>query len=407
MHNCMNVGADVHEESIVIQWAVNRNKPNKRYFGNTIEGRAKLIDFLKAQARELDVKEIHLAYEACCLGYGLCDELMEAGIKCHVLAPTCMERSPKHVRTKTDEKDAERILEVLRGHVLGGNKLPEIWVPDLQTREDRKVLRRQQALTQSITRIKARATMLLKERSVRRPKGQTPWTKKDREWLANLSAEQFGYGAVLNMESFLRELKWTEGELAVQNGHIQALARSDRYREAVARLKRIKGVGILTAMIFLTEAGDLSRFHNRRTISAYFGLVPDCNESGKVQDRKGHITKQGSPRVRRVLCQAVWTKLRVDPDAAAMHARIARDDPKRKKIATVALMRHLAIEMWRKGREAQQESRAFERPADGAPAGMTFVPARDCSCGVKDTTRLAARSSLTPARGERAPGKPS
>ena len=69
----------------------------------------------------------------------LCDQLRAAGIECHVLAPTKIERSSKQKRNKNDDGDAERLLDIIRGHVLAGTKLPAgVWVPDMQTRDDRE-----------------------------------------------------------------------------------------------------------------------------------------------------------------------------------------------------------------------------------------------------------------------------
>ena len=42
---------------------------------------------------------------------------------------------------------------------------------------------------------------------------------------------------------------------------------------------------MLTALVFLTEMGDLARFANRRQIGAYLGLVPRSYESGAAGDR--------------------------------------------------------------------------------------------------------------------------
>jgi transposase len=67
-----------------------------------------------------------------------------------------------------------------------------------------------------------------------------------------------------------------------------------------------KGVGLRAAMVYLTEIGEASRFPNRRTVGSYWGMAPSSYESGEADDRKGHITRQGSPRVSHVLCQAAW-----------------------------------------------------------------------------------------------------
>ena len=39
------------------------------------------------------------------------------------------------------DRDADDVVEKLRGHVLAGNRLPTVWVPDQQTRDDRELIR--------------------------------------------------------------------------------------------------------------------------------------------------------------------------------------------------------------------------------------------------------------------------
>ena len=76
------------------------------------------------------------------------------------------------------------------------------------------------------------------------------------------------------------------------------------------------------------------------------GLAPAAYESGTHDDRKGHITRQGSARVRHVLCQAAWAAIRCCKESKATYEKIRRGTSKRTKIAIVALMRKLAIAMW-------------------------------------------------------------
>src|SRR5437868_7542089 len=98
--------------------------------------------------------------------------------------------------------------------------------------------------------------------------------------------------------------------------------------------------------------GDLARFKNRRQVGSYLGLVPSSFETGEASDRKGHITHQGPARVRFVLNQAVWNIIRFDPDERLVYDRIVKRNPKRKKIAGVAMMRRLAVRLWHAGRAA-------------------------------------------------------
>ena len=51
--------------------------------------------------------------------------------------------------------------------------------------------------------------------------------------------------------------------------------------------------------------GDLRRFKNRRQVGSYLGLAPMCYESGENENRKGAISRHGSGRWRKVLCQVI------------------------------------------------------------------------------------------------------
>lgn len=153
---------------------------------------------------------------------------------------------------------------------------------------------------------------------------------------------------------------------------IKVLAATDRYRAAAeALVAQLIGVGELTAMVFLIELGDMRRFRNRKKIGAFLGVVPSSNESGDSNDRKGHITRQGPARVRKVLCQAAWARIAFDKEEHKVHARIVEKNPKKKKIATVACMRRLGIRMWRMALEAQIKAGVYadkELPQTKRPA---------------------------------------
>ena len=295
-----------------------------------------------------------MAYEASGQGFGWYDELIAAGIECHVLAPTKMARSVQQERNKTDEKDAEQILQLLRGHVLAGNPLPTVWVPDPQTRDDREGVRCRLDAAEKLTAVKTQVQSLLKRSHQARPAGLGQgWTRRFWAWLRGLCRDEAqGLGLRETLTSLLRQLEFLEQEVRRLDQALLRLAAAPRYEATVNRVvQQLTGVGVLTALVFLTEVGDLRRFANRRQISAYLGLAPRSYESGSASDRKGHITRQGPSRVRRVLCQAAWARVRsAGPDQAA-YQRIGARNPKHKKIATVAVMRRLAVRIWHQARE--------------------------------------------------------
>jgi hypothetical protein len=54
-----------------------------------------------------------------------------------------------------------------------------------------------------------------------------------------------------------------------------------------------------------------------------------------------------------VLCQASWVHIIYDDDAARMYRRLVQRNPKKKKIAVVAIMRRLAVRMWHRMRKIE------------------------------------------------------
>jgi transposase len=361
MSKVIMIGCDLHEASMILKVAEDRQTPETRLVRNTICGRAGMIADLGRRAKAAGGARVVFAYEASGQGFGLYDQLTAAGIECYVLAPTKIARSPRRQREKTDEKDALDLLEVLRAHVLAGNRLPTVWIPDAQTRDDRELVRMRLEVGEKITALKAQVQSLLKRCQLRRLPGLGKgWTRAFRGWLQRELADPratrespLGEGGQAALGSLLRQLQFLEAEEERLDKHLVALAWSPRYEARMRELTGLRGVGVLTAIVFLTELGDLSRFVNRRQIAAYLGLAPSSHESGEQNDRKGHISHQGSARVRKVLCQATWSRVRCDEEEKAVYDRIKAKNPKKKKIAVVASMRRLAVCMWHRGRDAE------------------------------------------------------
>ena len=107
MDKCIMTGCDLHDKSMLLKSACDREDAVKRSFGNDGESVEKMVAYLEKTASEKGAKRIVFAYEASHLGFGLYDRLTEAGIECYVLAPTRLPRTPKSDKVKTDERDAE------------------------------------------------------------------------------------------------------------------------------------------------------------------------------------------------------------------------------------------------------------------------------------------------------------
>ena len=259
-------------------------------------------------------------------------------------------------------------MELVRAQVLAGNELPKVWIPDAQTRDDRELVRMRLEAAEKQARVKAQIKSLLKRNNLRRPpQSGRGWTSSYQRWLRGLAKQEeqspLRPGARAALASLLRQRESLEQEISQLQQQVLELALSERYCAAFYELLKLKGVGPLTAMVFLTEVGDLRRFQNRKQIAAYLGLVPSSNESGQAVDRKGHITRQGPGRVRKVLCQATWSRVTTDEQEKEVYQRIVQRNPKHKKIAVVAGMRRLAVRMWHRAAAAPAEAASASAPA--------------------------------------------
>jgi transposase len=354
MVNCIFVGCDLHEQTLVNRIAVGRGQSERKTFRNTESGREKLIEALKAKSKEEKGAPIIFAYEASGQGFVLHDQMVAAGIECYVLAPTKMESSVKQQRNKNDDRDAERVLKRVRAHKLAGEELPSVWVPDLQTRDDRETVRSRQDLAEKISALKVQVRSLMQRHGIEKPAliGE-PWTQSHRQWLQRLSEGEAGIGMRTALASLLRQIRYIEWEIQQLDQAVEQLSQRPDRRPIVDALDRETGIGRLTAMAYAVEVADFKRFRRGRQVGAYWGMTPSSDESGEVNDRKGHITRQGSPRIRKLLCQATWYRVQKDPQVRAVYQRLVERNPKKKKIAVVACMRRLAVRLWHLGLQAQ------------------------------------------------------
>lgn len=350
MSKVIMIGCDLHDRSMLIRFAVDQGKPEEASFSNDSLGRGLLIERLKQAAHEEHAKRIVFAYEASGQGYGLSDLLHEHGIECYVLSPTHLPKTAKSAKQKTDSKDAQMLLEQVRGFVLAGNPLPVVWTPPQRLRDDRELVRARVDASDDTTRIKLQILSMLKRYGIMKPSWYTTrWSKRFVKWLRDRAAEMDTVVTPV-LESLVDRYEVYLAEQHKLDKAIKELSKADRYCKACEELRKLPGVGLLTAMTFLTEMGDLERFHNRREVAAYLGLCPASFESGQASDRKGRITRQGPARLRKMLCQASWVSLRDCEEASETYHRIKAGKSNRTKKALVALMRRLAIKMWHRAK---------------------------------------------------------
>jgi transposase len=175
MSKVIMIGCDLHDRSMLLRYGVDRQEPRQASFTNDAKGRIKMIEHVQEFAGAHGAERSVFVYEASGQGFGLCDLLYDHEIECHVLSPTRLPKSPKSEKQKTDPKDAQMLLEQVRGHVLAGNELPVVWTPPQRLRDDRELVRARIDSADEMTRVKLQILSMLKPgcgRSLSR------WTKR-------------------------------------------------------------------------------------------------------------------------------------------------------------------------------------------------------------------------------------
>lgn len=115
---------------------------------------------------------------------------------------------------------------------------------------------------------------------------------------------------------------------------------------AVQILKKVPGVGTLTALTFVTTIADPGRFAKSRAVGAFLGLRPRQQQSGGQNPQLG-ITKAGDVYLRKLLVQSAHCLLGTYGQDTALKQwglkLCQRGGSNAKKRAIVAVARKLAV----------------------------------------------------------------
>lgn len=113
----------------------------------------------------------------------------------------------------------------------------------------------------------------------------------------------------------------------------------------------LPGVGPTLAPVFIAELMPIARFPTQKGIVAYAGLDPRVKQSGISMKRNTHLTKRGSPSLRRAAYIAASIAQRHDPELKRYYEK-KRAEGKRYREATIANARHMLARIaavWRRG----------------------------------------------------------
>jgi transposase len=290
-------------------------------------------------------------------------ERSELGFKLTLINPQHVHALPGH---KTDQKDCERIAELLQHGLLKGS-----FIPTRPIRELRDVTRRRTHLQSDRNRVLNRIRRLLETANLKLGSvvsdisGRTAHLildaivhgkcdPKELAQLAKASLKNKKVELAASLHGFYSEhFRWLLSEA------VQELADLDRkleqvdkrlakqlqpYADLILRLCTIPGVDFTTAAVIVAEIGlDMSRFPDAGHLASWAGLSPGNKESaGK---RYSGATCKGNRYLRRILTQSAWSVLRKkDCYLTALFRRVSIKGGRKK--AALAVAHRMLIIAW-------------------------------------------------------------
>jgi transposase len=289
------IGLDVSKDSHAVAVAEAGRSGEVRFYGEIGADAASVRRFV----HKLDRPNLRLrfCYEAGPTGYDLKRQIEALGHDCAVIAPSLIPRRPGE-RVKTNRRDAVKLARLFRA-----GELTEVWTPDEAHEAMRDLVRAREAAVKDRTRKRQEIRSFLLRNGLVYP-GKKAWGTKYFKWLHELSLAWPAQIAVLH-EMIIAETQCRERVARLEKAIEDALL-DWPLAPAVDRLQALRGVGLIAAVTFMVEVGDIRRFESPRQLMAYLGLVPSERSTGDTV-RRGGITKTGNARVRRTLAESAWT----------------------------------------------------------------------------------------------------
>ena len=145
-------------------------------------------------------------------------------------------------------------------------------------------------------------------------------------------------------EPLLKQIELATAQIAFCDKQIQELA--DKGYSETKALRKIPGVGALTALTYVLTLADKRRFPHSRDVGCYLGFRPRRSQSGDSDPQLG-ITNAGDRYLRKLLVQSAHYVLgHYGPDSALRQGGqrlCARGGKNAKKRAIIAVARKLSV----------------------------------------------------------------
>jgi transposase len=235
-------------------------------------------------------------------------------------------------KKKNDRADAERIADLLRV-----NLLPECYMLPTDIRELRRVLRYRNHMVRTAVKMRNKMCGLLLEVGADYNKTRLRGKKYFNQLLETVEEIPPSVKELLKLSRAGFEMFHE-----VQKQLVKALRTNSLIQDRVRRLMTVQGIGEVTALTWVLEIGEPSRFASIRQAVSYCGLCSTQRESAGKEQR-GPISKKRNKHLQTMLIEAAKIAPHWNPKLAAIHERELKKGNRNR--ATLAVARKLVAYM--------------------------------------------------------------
>ena len=265
-----------------------------------------------------------IAMEATIFTGWIYDHLLPHAEKVKVAHPLML-HAIAAAKKKNDRIDAAKIADCLRCDFL-----PECHIASTEIRDRRRFLRYRNLVQRQTVQMKNRISGLLMETGVSYDK---------------LRLHRMGYFEELlstneevrdNIRPLLKICRQQiDRAIRLDSTLLRTLERDPLLSDRLERLRTIPGVGPITALTWVLEVGDTSRFRSIKQAISYCGL---CGEEKRSADKvvRTPISKQRNKHIQRVLVEAARLAPRYSEELALLYERELRRGNANRAVLAVA-----------------------------------------------------------------------
>jgi len=298
------------------------------------------------------VSRVVLGYEAGRDGFWIARALRAQGIEVYVMHPASIAVERRGRRVKTDRIDIDLLLRTLlswlRGEPRACTMAP---IPSEMDEDMREPGREREALIAVRLKIENQIGSLLIRFGIDDFKPRLKKAAQKLETLRTVDGRPLPPKTMERLRRLMvqhRLLSDQMKEIEEARQQVMMVANPNRVERMIQVLVRLVGLGVETATTLVHEVFS-RRFRDRKALASFVGLTGTPFNSGGSTREQG-ISKNGNPRIRRMITQLMWRWIRFQPSSALtrwFEERTGGAKGRIRKIMAIALARKLLVALWR------------------------------------------------------------